>query len=56
MFFLYDMLDTVKEKIRDMCGGSKRKYMPYWNMIDQRWTGMLHRPLHAAAYLSLIHI
>jgi len=26
--FLYDMLDTAKEKIRDVCGGSKRKYTP----------------------------
>ena len=34
MPFLYDMLDTAKEKIRDACGGSKKKYMPYWNMID----------------------
>ena len=36
MPFLYDMLDTAKEKIQDVCGGSKREYMPYWNMIDQR--------------------
>ena len=49
MPFLYDILDTAKEKIYDVCGGSK-KYMPYWNMIDQRWTGMLHMPLHATTY------
>jgi len=29
MHFLYDMLDTAKKKIRDVCGGSKRKYMSY---------------------------
>jgi len=45
--FLYDILDTAKEKIRDVCGGNKRKYFLYRNLIDQRWTGMLHRPLHA---------
>jgi len=27
--FLYDMLNTAKEKIHDVCGGSKRKYMSY---------------------------
>jgi len=35
MHFLYDMLDNAKEKITDVCGGSKRKYTPYWNLIDQ---------------------
>jgi len=34
MPFFYDMLDTVKEKIQDGYGGSKRKYMCYWNLID----------------------
>ena len=47
MPFLYDILDTAKEKITDVCGGSKRKYMLYWNLIEQRWMCMLHRPLHA---------
>ena len=40
MSILYDMFDTEKEKIRDVCGGSKRKYTPYWNLINQRWTGI----------------
>jgi len=34
MLFIYDMLDTAKKKIEDVCGGTKRKYMPYWNLID----------------------
>ncbi|XP_049932911.1 uncharacterized protein LOC126409934 [Nymphaea colorata] len=24
--------------------------MPIWKIIDERWSGQLHRPLHAAAY------
>ena len=49
MHFLYDMLDNAKEKITDVCGGSKRKYTPYWNLIDQSWKSMLHRLLHATS-------
>ena len=29
MSFLYDMFDNAKEKILDVCGDSKRKYMSY---------------------------
>src|ERR1044072_6312555 len=25
-------------------------YEPVWKVIDERWEGQLHRPLHAAAY------
>ena len=28
--------------------------MPYWNLIDERWTSMQHMPFHAAThFLSL---
>ncbi|XP_020274987.1 uncharacterized protein LOC109849556 [Asparagus officinalis] len=50
MPLLYEMMDSAKEKIADACGGIERKYMPYWKLVDKRWSGMMHHPIHAAAY------
>jgi len=51
MSYLYESLYRAKEKIVEACGGIQRKYMPLWKLIDKRWIEMLHRPIHAVAYL-----
>ena len=50
MGYIYELMDSVKEKIAFNCGGVERKYGPIWRKIDARWTPQLHRPLHAAGY------
>ncbi|RVW82349.1 hypothetical protein CK203_045084 [Vitis vinifera] len=57
MGYIYELMDSVKEKIAFNCGGMERKYGPIWRKygpiwrkIDARWTPQLHRPLHAAGY------
>ena len=57
MDYIYELMDSVKEKIAFNCGGMERKYGPIWRKygpiwrkIDARWTPQLHRPLHAAGY------
>ncbi|CAN6454081.1 unnamed protein product [Victoria cruziana] len=48
--YLYEAMDKAKEAIRDHLKGKKKLYMPVWKVIDNRWSGQLHRPLHEAAY------
>ncbi|CAN6439961.1 unnamed protein product [Victoria cruziana] len=48
--YLYEAMDKAKEAIRDHLKGKKKLYMPVWKVIDNRWSGQLHRPFHAAAY------
>ena len=48
--YIYELMDSAKEKIAFNCGGVERKYGPIWRKIDVRWTPQLHRPLHAAGY------
>ncbi|CAN6446720.1 unnamed protein product [Victoria cruziana] len=48
--YLYEAMDKAKEAIRDHLKGKKKLYMPVWKLIDNRWSGQLHCPLHAAAY------
>ncbi|KAF3773185.1 hypothetical protein EJ110_NYTH55907 [Nymphaea thermarum] len=48
--YLYEAMDKAKEAIRDNLKGKKKSYMSIWKIIDKRWTGQLHQPLHAAAY------
>ena len=53
MGYIYELMDSAKEKIVFNCGGVERKYSPIWRKIDARWTPQLHRPhrpLHAAGY------
>jgi len=35
MPYLYEMMDNAKEKIVTVCDVNKRKYMPYWKLIDE---------------------
>ncbi|RVX05738.1 hypothetical protein CK203_027381 [Vitis vinifera] len=50
MGYIYELMDSAKEKIAFNCRGVERKYGPIWRKIDARWTPQLHRPLHAAGY------
>ncbi|RVW76443.1 hypothetical protein CK203_056860 [Vitis vinifera] len=50
MGYIYELMDSAKEKIAFNCGGMERKYGPIWRKIDARWIPQLHRPLHAAGY------
>ncbi|RVW81720.1 hypothetical protein CK203_049553 [Vitis vinifera] len=50
MGYIYELIDSAKEKIAFNCWGMERKYGPIWRKIDARWTPQLHRPLHAAGY------
>ena len=50
MGYIYELMNSAKEKIAFNYGGMKRKYGPIWRKIDVRWTPKPHRPLHAAGY------
>ncbi|XP_028094883.1 uncharacterized protein LOC114294889 [Camellia sinensis] len=50
MGYIYELMDSAKEKITFNCGGNVRKYGPIWNKINARWTPQLHRSLHAAGF------
>ncbi|KAJ9693656.1 hypothetical protein PVL29_009554 [Vitis rotundifolia] len=50
MGYIYELMDSAKEKIAFNCRGVERKYGPIWRKVDARWTTQLHRPLHAAGY------
>lgn len=50
MGFIYELMDSAKEKIALNCNNVKKRYAPIWKKIDERWTPQLHRPLHAAGY------
>ena len=42
MGYIYELMDSAKEKIAFNCGGVERKYGPIWRKIDVRWTPQLH--------------
>jgi hypothetical protein len=50
--YLYEAMDRAKEVIQAYYVGKGshrfRRKMLLWDLIDTRWTGMLHRPIHAA--------
>jgi hypothetical protein len=52
MAYLYEAMDRAKEAIRsyyaDKGSAGLDRQMMLWDVIDSRWTGMLHRPIHAA--------
>ena len=52
MAYLYEAMGRAKEAIRSYHAdkGSARldRHMMLWDVIDSRWTGMLHQPIHAA--------
>ncbi|RVX19940.1 hypothetical protein CK203_004465 [Vitis vinifera] len=50
MGYIYELMDSAKEKIAFNCGVMERKYGPIWRKIYARWTPQLHWSLHAAGY------
>ena len=53
MVYLYEAIDRANKAIRsyyaDKGSAGLNRQMMLWDVIDSRWTGMLHRPIHAAA-------
>ena len=47
---LYEAMDVAKEAIASFFDRHDSRYKEIWDMIDERWDGNLHRPLHAAAH------
>ncbi|RVW76001.1 hypothetical protein CK203_052802 [Vitis vinifera] len=43
---IYEAMDRAKLAIK----ASVKQWEKYWEVIDRRWEGQLHRHLHAAAY------
>ena len=41
MPYLYTMMDSTKEKIAAVYNGNKRKYIPYWKLVDHRWCDII---------------
>ncbi|KAK2433551.1 hypothetical protein QL285_018808 [Trifolium repens] len=50
MGFIYEAMDSCKKRIQSNFNNIQKYYEPVWKLIDKRWKGQLHRPLHAAAY------
>ena len=48
MGYLYEAMDRAKEAIRNFYMGKgtpgHKRHMLLWDLIDSRWTRMLHRP------------
>ena len=50
MGYIYESMDLAKEAIKEKYQNDETKYMPLWDIIDERWDRQLHSPLHAAGY------
>ncbi|XP_059067752.1 uncharacterized protein LOC131858515 [Cryptomeria japonica] len=50
MGYVYEAMDRAKEVIRSELENNKDRYMPLWDIIDRRWDGQMHTPLHVAGY------
>ncbi|KAH1203993.1 hypothetical protein GmHk_17G050062 [Glycine max] len=48
--FIYEEMKQAKVKIQRAFKSVKKRYMPLWDNIDERWDRKILRPLHAAAY------
>lgn len=52
-FYFEVMAKPTLRNASEICV-AEAKCRKIWEIIDRRWTGMLHRPIHAAgAYLNL---
>lgn len=50
MGYIYEAMDACKKQIQNNFNNVQKCYEPVCKIIDQRWMGQLHRPLHAAGY------
>lgn len=48
MGYLYEAMARTKEAIGAFYVYDATKFRLIWDMIDRRWNGQLHKPLHAA--------
>ncbi|XP_015065814.1 uncharacterized protein LOC107011018 [Solanum pennellii] len=51
MGYIYEAMDRAKEAIAHGFRGVKKQYEKVFQIIDARWSGQLHRPLHAAGHV-----
>ncbi|XP_022152799.1 uncharacterized protein LOC111020429 [Momordica charantia] len=49
MGYIYEGMERSKVEIKTYYNDIEEKYMPIWDIIDQRWNLQLHTTLHAAA-------
>ncbi|KAL4199313.1 hypothetical protein AMTRI_Chr03g144300 [Amborella trichopoda] len=48
MGFIYDAMERAKNEIAENFDDDTAKYVPIWEIIDDKWDRQLHRPLHAS--------
>ena len=51
MGYIYESMDLAKEAIKEKYQNDETKYMPLWDIIDERWDRQLHSPLHVVGYI-----
>ena len=49
---IYEAMDRAKLAIK----ASVKQWEKYWEVIDRRWEGQLHRHLHAASNKKILYI
>ncbi|XP_019180028.1 PREDICTED: uncharacterized protein LOC109174958 isoform X1 [Ipomoea nil] len=49
MGYIYEGIERAKMTIKSFYKDIEDNYVPLWDIIDRRWTLLLHSPLHAAA-------
>ena len=49
---IYEAMDRAKLAIK----ASVKQWEKYWEVIDRRWEGQLHRHLHAAGNKKILYI
>jgi hypothetical protein len=54
MGYIYEAMDRAKEENTANFNNKNSSYKKIWEIIDQRWSLQLHRPLHAAAYYLIV--
>ena len=50
MGYIYESMDVAKEAIKEKYMNEEAKYMPLWDIIDERWDRQLQSPLPATGY------
>lgn len=50
MGYIYKAMDCAKETIKRRFSNEQDKYMPLWDIIDERRDTQMHSSLHATGY------
>ncbi|KAL5782792.1 hypothetical protein ACOSP7_007821 [Xanthoceras sorbifolium] len=48
--YIFNEMYRAKLAIKSIHGNDVHKYGPFWNVIDNHWTSLIHHPLFVAAY------